>query len=194
MNNCSPQMIEKMDSKWLPLATASIRGQAPSINILGFVLWLRGLEFDVSAADAVLIGRALTGMSSPDPQISRYACRALCSRSKDEWQRFDALFNTYWFPDSDRTTERSGHGDAEPFSPGGGGLAGIGTGVDVVKSYDADTVGIGAGAGRQATITKADFRFLDNRNAMRRVEELADHLLAAHSLDALRRYVRVMNV
>ena len=72
--------------------------------------------------------------------------------------------------------------------------AGIGTGVDVFKSYDADTVGIGAGAGRQTTITKADFRFLDNRNAMRQVEVLADHLLAAHSLDALRRYVRVMNV
>jgi hypothetical protein len=29
MNNYSPQMIEKMDSKWLPLATASILGQAP---------------------------------------------------------------------------------------------------------------------------------------------------------------------
>ena len=28
MNNYSPQMIEKMDSKWLPLATASILGQA----------------------------------------------------------------------------------------------------------------------------------------------------------------------
>ena len=30
MNNYSPQMIDKMDSKWLPLATASILGQAPS--------------------------------------------------------------------------------------------------------------------------------------------------------------------
>ena len=145
-----------------------------SINILGFVRWLRGMEFDVSAADAVLIGRALTGLPSPDPQISRYACRALCSRSKDEWQRFDSLFDTYWFPESDLTAEGSGHEDAEPSPPGIGGLAGIGTGVDVFKSYDADTAG--AGAGRQATIAKADFRFLDNRNAMRRVEELAERL------------------
>ena len=30
MSNYSPQMIKKMDSKWLPLATASILGQAPS--------------------------------------------------------------------------------------------------------------------------------------------------------------------
>ena len=30
MSNYSPQMTNKMDSKWLPLATASILGQAPS--------------------------------------------------------------------------------------------------------------------------------------------------------------------
>ncbi|TXK99794.1 hypothetical protein BMR02_07095 [Methylococcaceae bacterium HT1] len=29
-HNYSPQMIEKSDSKWLPLATASILGQPPS--------------------------------------------------------------------------------------------------------------------------------------------------------------------
>ena len=29
MSNYSPQMIEKMDSKWLPLATASTLGQPP---------------------------------------------------------------------------------------------------------------------------------------------------------------------
>lgn len=147
-----------------------------SISILGFVRWLRGQEFDVSAEDAVLIGRALTGMSSPDPRISKTACRALCSRGKDEWQRFDALFDTYWFAESGHTAEGSGQGDVEKSSRNSGGLAGIGTGVDVFKSYDADTAGVGAGAGRQTTIAKADFRFLDNRNAMRRVEELAERL------------------
>jgi len=30
MSHYSPQMIEKMDSKWLPLATTSILGQPPS--------------------------------------------------------------------------------------------------------------------------------------------------------------------
>jgi len=29
MSNYSPQMTKEMDSKWLPLATASILGQAP---------------------------------------------------------------------------------------------------------------------------------------------------------------------
>ena len=31
MSNYSPQRTKKMDSKWLPLATASILGQAPSV-------------------------------------------------------------------------------------------------------------------------------------------------------------------
>jgi hypothetical protein len=34
MSNYSPQMIEKLDSKWLPLATASVLGQAPSHNTI----------------------------------------------------------------------------------------------------------------------------------------------------------------
>jgi len=34
MNNYSPQMIEKMDSNGLPLATASILGQAPSAEFV----------------------------------------------------------------------------------------------------------------------------------------------------------------
>ena len=33
MSNYSPQMIEKMTSKWLSLATTSILGQAPSPHI-----------------------------------------------------------------------------------------------------------------------------------------------------------------
>jgi len=33
MNNYSPQMIEKMDSNRLPLATASILGQAPWVSL-----------------------------------------------------------------------------------------------------------------------------------------------------------------
>jgi hypothetical protein len=34
MSNYSPQMIEKMNSKWLPLATASILGQAPGQKLV----------------------------------------------------------------------------------------------------------------------------------------------------------------
>ena len=58
------------------------------------------------------------------------------------------------------------------------GLAGIGTGTDVFDTYKRDEAGVGAGAGRQTTITKADFRFLNNRDAMRRIERLAEQLAA----------------
>ena len=146
-----------------------------SANILGFVHRLRAAEFDVSTKEAALIGRALTGFSNPDLRLSRSTCRALCCRSKQEWQRFDALFDAYWFPQygQDHETAESEMGES---SSRGGGLAGIGTGTDVFDDYKCDDAGVGAGAGRQTTLAKADFRFLNNRAAMRRIEELAECL------------------
>ncbi|MDJ0957927.1 MAG: VWA domain-containing protein [Arenicellales bacterium] len=146
-----------------------------SANILGFVHCLRAAEFDVSTEDAALIGRALTGFSNPDLRLSRTTCRALCCRNKQEWHRFDALFDAYWFPQygQDHETPES---EMEKPSRSGGGLAGIGTGTDVFDSYKQDDIGVGAGAGRQTTLAKADFRFLNNRAAMRRIEELAECL------------------
>ena len=147
-----------------------------SANILGFVHCLRAAEFDVSTQDAALIGRALTDFSNPDLGLSRSTCRALCCRSKQEWLRFDALFDAYWFPQygQDQETPESKMDDVS--SGGGGGLAGIGTGTDVFDSYKRDDAGVGAGAGRQTTLAKADFRFLNNQAAMRRIEELAERL------------------
>lgn len=145
-------------------------------NILGFIYWLRKAEFGVSTEDATLISRVLTGLSSPDLRFSRAACRAVCCRRKGDWQRFEALFDAYWFPEPDRTT--GGQDDPETPTPTRqrGGLAGIGTGVDIFDSYSRDDASIGAGAGRQSMIAKADFRFLNDRGAMRRVEELAERL------------------
>ncbi len=42
----SPRLIKKMDSKWLPLATASILGQSPRFKALNYpVSLLRGSLF-----------------------------------------------------------------------------------------------------------------------------------------------------
>ena len=146
-----------------------------SANILGFVHRLRAAEFDVSTEDAALIGRALTGFSNPDLTLSRSTCRALCCRSKQQWQRFDALFDAYWFPQYGQDHE-SPESDMDKSSSNKGGLAGIGSGTDVFDGYKRDDASVGAGAGRQTTLAKADFRFLNNRAAMRSIEELAECL------------------
>jgi uncharacterized protein with von Willebrand factor type A (vWA) domain len=145
-------------------------------RILGFVRHLRTAEFDVTGEDAVLIGRALVGFSQPDPRLSRNACRAICCRKREQWQRFDELFEAYWLH-RDAGPQEDAAGSADEKSAGGtGGLAGIGTGTDVFDTYKRDDAAVGAGAGRQTTIAKADFRFLNNRDAMRRVERIAEQL------------------
>ena len=147
-----------------------------SERILGFVRHLRTAEFDVTGEDAVLIGRALIGFSQPDPRLSRNACRAICCQKREQWQRFDELFEAYWLH-RDAGPQDDPARPAEQKSAGGtGGLAGIGTGTDVFDTYKRDDAGAGAGAGRQTTIAKADFRFLNNRDAMRRVERIAEQL------------------
>lgn len=155
--------------------------------MLGFARHLREAEFDVTSADAVLMGRALTSFSRPDLRLSRNACRAVCCRRKEEWERFDELFEAYWLQgDGDGVDDAVGPGEGR--SAGGtGGLAGIGTGTDVFDTYKRDDAGAGAGAGRQTTIAKADFRFLNDREAMRQVELLAERLASRLSLRLGRR-------
>lgn len=151
-----------------------------SANILGFVHRLRAADFDVNTEDAALIGRALNGLSSPDLRLSRNACRAVCCRRQYDWQRFNALFDAYWFPQYGHVHEVPDRPEGEQSSSRSGGLAGIGAGTDVFDGYKSDDASLGAGAGRQTTLAKADFRFLNNRDAMRRVEELAERL--AHQM------------
>lgn len=141
---------------------------------MGFVRHLRAAEFDVSTEDAALIGHALTALLEPDLAMSRSACRAVCCRSRNEWQHFDALFEAYWFPERRQVEEENEY--VEGSTKRTGGLAGIGAGTDIFDGYKRDDAGAGAGAGRQTTLSKADFRFLGDRAAMRRVEELAECL------------------
>lgn len=145
-------------------------------RILGFVRYLREAEFEVTSEDAVLMGRALGTFSRPDTRLSRNACRSVCCRRREEWGRFDELFEAYWLRGAaDADDDPSGSGVDEQ-AGGSGGLAGIGTGTDVFDTYKRDNAGAGVGAGRQTTIAKADFRFLNNREAMRQIEKLAEQL------------------
>lgn len=144
-------------------------------SILGFARHLREADFDVTSTEAILMGRALRAFSIPDVRLSRNACRAVCCRCREDWQRFDELFEAYWLYRGD-DAERGDGRDGEGTAGGTGGLAGIGTGTDVFDTYKQDDAGLGAGAGRQTTIARADFRFLNDRSAMRRVELLAEQL------------------
>ena len=72
------------------------RDPGPAARVAGFVAHLRenGLRLGVAEAEVALA--ALTEMEAIHPDDSRRALRAVCTGSKDEAQRFDDLFDSYW--------------------------------------------------------------------------------------------------
>ncbi|MEL6478519.1 MAG: VWA domain-containing protein [Pseudomonadota bacterium] len=72
------------------------RDPGPSARIAGFVAHLRqnGLRLGVAEADLAL--QALREVEACIPDNTRRALKAVCTGTKDEAERFDALFDSYW--------------------------------------------------------------------------------------------------
>ena len=72
------------------------RDPGPSARMAGFVAHLRenGLRLGVAETDLAL--KALTQVEAARPDQSRCALKAVCTGCKDEADRFDALFDSYW--------------------------------------------------------------------------------------------------
>ena len=72
------------------------RDPGPAARVAGFISHLRenGLRLGVAEADVALC--ALTEVSAIHPEDCRRALRAVCTGCKEEADRFDALFDSYW--------------------------------------------------------------------------------------------------
>ncbi len=154
-------------------------GRQVKARLLDFVNCLREAKFDVGIPDAAQMGMVLQELERPDLTATKTAFRTLCCRSHDDWLRFNPVFNEFWLPRDDPAL--AGEPDSNPESQPTrrGGISGIG-GVTEQQSdlYDPGK-GAGAGAGKQNTVSQADFRFLNDRSAMRRVEHLAEQLASS---------------
>jgi uncharacterized protein len=160
---------------------------APAQRLLDFVHHLRDEGFTVGIREYMDILTGLDNERLPDERYSRNVIRSLACHSPDEWRRFDDLFADWWF-------ESSGNGDTPDSSQSktrGGRRSGIsglgGTTEQPPEQYGERIELAGTGAGRQRTISKADFRFLNDRKAMFEVERLAEHLAQQLKLRLRRR-------
>lgn len=81
------------------------RDPGPAARVAGFIGHLRenGLRLGVSETDVALA--ALCEVDASWPEQSRQALRAVCTGSKEEIDRFDALFDSYWL-DSGRVKQK----------------------------------------------------------------------------------------
>ncbi|MGZ2255917.1 vWA domain-containing protein [Roseobacter sp. A03A-229] len=81
------------------------RDPGPAARVAGFVAHLRenGLRLGVAEADVAL--SALTHVTAARPDDCRRALRAVCTGCKEEAERFDDLFDSFWL-DAGRVKQR----------------------------------------------------------------------------------------
>lgn len=72
------------------------RDPGPAARVAGFIAHLRdnGLRLGVAEAETALA--ALLEVEATRPEDSRRALRAVCTGCKEEAERFDALFDSFW--------------------------------------------------------------------------------------------------
>lgn len=151
--------------------------QQADTRLIGFLHYLRhegytiGIQETLDTLDIMQYGR------HPDKTRARHVMRALTCHNHEEWQQFDHLFDQYWFPD-DRSETALPDTIVQQYRRNA--LAGLAGASEEDVYGDASNARLAAsGAGRQQTISRADFRFLNDRKAAREIEKLAENLAEA---------------
>ena len=72
------------------------RDPGPAARVAGFVAHLRENGLRLGVAEAEVAMAALAVVSAVRPDDSRRALRAVCTGCKEEAERFDDLFDSYW--------------------------------------------------------------------------------------------------
>lgn len=150
-------------------------------RIVGFVRLLREHGFQVGVREEIDAMQVAQHCTVLDQQRLRWGLRSLLCGNVDEWQRFDRLFDAYWFA-GNRQTRVEYSPRARLDAPEASGRHGHGDDVtDVDRPQtgddgDADEGGTRGGASRQESMTGTDFRFLSDARQMREMEQLVERL------------------
>lgn len=72
------------------------RDPGPAARVSGFIAHLRQNGLRLGVAEAELAMRALLQIEATKPEETRRALRAVCTGCKDEAERFDDLFDSFW--------------------------------------------------------------------------------------------------
>ena len=72
------------------------RDSGPAARVVGFIAHLRDNGLRLGVAEADLAMAALREVNAIRPDDSCRALRAVCTGCKEEAERFDDLFDSYW--------------------------------------------------------------------------------------------------
>jgi len=154
----------------------------PSAQISRFVGSLRRNGFDVGVRETVDSVRTVVQCDPPDVETLQAALRSLLCRDREDWDRFDVLFERFWYPERFREEQERVEANRDIRMRGvrSGGTAGLGHTVDTDALSDEPGDGMPdtrrGGAGRQTALAKSDFRFLTDPTAIRDLERFAERL------------------
>jgi uncharacterized protein with von Willebrand factor type A (vWA) domain len=84
-----------------------IGGGGPAARIGRFIAQLRSHGFVLGPGETELALSVLAAEEFPDAKAARLGLKTLLSSNRDEWSRFDTLFDTYWFGRGTQLAERS---------------------------------------------------------------------------------------
>lgn len=170
-------------------------GIALRTRLTGFAGFLRANGYAVGSGDAtrVLDTARLVGIT--EPEILRWSLKALLCGRRDEWRRFDALFDAYFRPANKRVVSESAGGADRPPERAGARLdagpppAPATAGEEAAGDADRDT-GRHA-ASREESLASTDFRDLHRADQLRDIEALMRRFARRLKHLELRREARV---
>ena len=70
---------------------------SPAARVSGFLAHLRFNGFLVGPEESIGVARFLALQETLDPEATRLGLKTMLSGGRDQWERFDVLFDAYWF-------------------------------------------------------------------------------------------------
>ena len=151
--------------------------QTPRHRLAGFLATLRVEGFVVGIDETLDVFDLLCRGELTNKQLTAHAIRALACRDHSEWQRFENVFERFWFPERAAPDEDDVVALIDPrIRRRRRGSVGLASATSEPQTDSQRAGNLTTGAGRQASLTRADYRFLNDKNAMRAAEHLAERL------------------
>jgi uncharacterized protein with von Willebrand factor type A (vWA) domain len=156
-----------------------------------FIQTLNNAGFETAPAQVQLAYQLCCTPIIESAPVCRASLRALFSQDRDQWQRFNGIFNLYWFapPADGEATEAS-----LLISRSAGASAGMAFFSESQTqdsaspmTSEAGTDLVAGGAGEARMLSKRDFRFVFNPQHMRAIERQVDELARRVKKQVLRR-------
>jgi uncharacterized protein with von Willebrand factor type A (vWA) domain len=137
-------------------------------RLAGFAAFLRANGFCVGGGDAVQVLRTAERVGLLDGRVLRWSLRALLCGRREEWRRFDALFDAWFLPANrwQRPERREAH------AVGAGLRGGPAADEPSARGDDSDAVRPRHAASDREALGSADFRALTRREHLLEIEAL----------------------